>query len=162
MARVNHTYESNYFFGIGILNNVNELNIGTLWRSAYILGASFIFTVDKKYKQQGSDVTRTWTKIPLYHYNTIHELKSNLPYSTRLIGVEMTNNSIPLSQFEHPERAVYLLGNEQIGLSENVMKECHSIISLPGNFSLNVAVTGSILMYDRVTKLQTVFPKGTN
>lgn len=158
MARVNHKYESNCFFGIGILNNVNELNIGTLWRSAYVLGASFIFTVDKKYKQQMSDVTRAWTKIPLYHYKTIQDLKENLPYSTRLIGVEMTSDSVALAEFKHPERAVYLLGNEQIGLSKKVLEECHCVISFPGNFSLNVAVAGSIVMYDRVSKIPSRFP----
>ena len=74
MAVTSHVYESNGFFGIGIVNNVNHLNIGTLWRSAYILGASYIFTVDKKYKKQLSDVTQTWKKIPLYHYKDIDEL----------------------------------------------------------------------------------------
>ena len=162
MARVNQKYEANSFFGIGILNNVDELNIGTLWRSAYILGASFIFTVDRKYKAQSSDVTSAWTKIPLYHYKNIAELKSNLPYSTRLVGVEMTEDSTALSEFVHPARAVYLLGNEQIGLSANLLNECHSVISLPGNFSMNVAVVGSILMYDRVTKIQSVLPQNAN
>lgn len=159
MARVNDIYEKNNFFGIGALHNNKEINIGTLWRSAYILGASFIFTVDKKYKKQGSDVVNAWSKIPLYHYRSIADLKSNLPYSARLIGVEMINESIPLAQYKHPETAVYLLGNEQIGLSKDVMKECHEIVSLPGEFSLNVAVTGSIVMYDRMTKLETLVPK---
>jgi tRNA G18 (ribose-2'-O)-methylase SpoU len=54
--------------------------------------------------------------------------------------------------FRHPDRAVYLLGNEQIGLSKRVLSQCHSLISLPGHFSLNVAVAGSIVMYDRVSK----------
>ena len=101
--------EGNGFYGIGILNNANEFNIGTLWRSAYILVASFMFTVTKKYKPQSSDVTKAWTKIPLYHYETIGELKHNLPHSTKLIGVEMVKQSIPLIQFQHPIRGVYLL-----------------------------------------------------
>lgn len=158
MTRVGQQYESNNFFGIGILNNVDGLNIGTLWRSAFIMGASFIFTIDKKYKPESSDVTRAWTKIPLYHYQTIDDLKSHLPYSTKLIAVEINAESIPLAQFEHPNRAIYLLGNEQSGLSKKVLSECHSIVSLPGNFSLNVAVAGSILLYDRLSKLPTVLP----
>jgi tRNA G18 (ribose-2'-O)-methylase SpoU len=158
MARVKHHYESNCFFGIGIVNNVNEINIGTLWRSAYILGASFIFTVDKKYKQQRSDVTRSWTKIPLYHYKTFADLKSNLPYSTRLVAVEIVEQAVSLAQFEHPCRAAYLLGNEQIGLSPKILDECHAVVSLPGSFSLNVAVAGSIVMYDRISKITTALP----
>ena len=154
MARLKKQYEGNGFYGIGILNNANEFNIGTLWRSAYILGASFIFSVTKKYKPQSSDVTKAWTKIPLYHYETIGELKHNLPHSTKLIGVEMVKQSIPLIQFQHPIRGVYLLENERIGLSDVILNECESVVSLPGDFSLNVAVAGSILMYDRVSKIK--------
>jgi len=152
MARVHHHYESRGFFGIGIVNNSDELNIGTLWRSAYILGAAFIFTVDRKYRTQGSDVTRAWIRIPLYHYASIDELKSHLPRAGPLIGVELADEAIPLASFRHPDRAVYLLGNEQIGLSERVLSQCHLLISLPGHFSFNVAVAGSIVMYDRVWK----------
>ena len=158
MAVTSHVYESNGFFGIGIVNNVNHLNIGTLWRSAYILGASYIFTVDKKYKKQLSDVTQTWKKIPLYHYKDIDELYSNLPNSTKLVGVELTDDATPVSQFEHPTRACYLLGNEQSGLSKTILDRCQEIVSLPGNFSLNVSVAGSILMYDRIAKFETRLP----
>jgi tRNA G18 (ribose-2'-O)-methylase SpoU len=159
LARLKQTYQSNHFFGIGIMNNVHEANIGTLWRSAYVMGASFIFTVDKKYKQQSGDVIVAWSKIPLYHYPTIHELKANLPYATRLIGVEMTEKAVPIGEYTHPSMGVYLLGSEKDGLSTEVLNACHELVSLPGHFSLNVAVAGSILMYDRISKLKTVLPQ---
>lgn len=152
MSRVKAIKDDFGFFGIGILNNSDEINIGTLWRSAYILGASFIFTVDKKYKQQGSDVTKSWTRIPLYHYQTVEELKDKLPYSTQLIGLEMGENSIPLGDYKHPDRVVYLLGNEISGLPPQTKEYCQALVKLPGEYSLNVAVAGSIVMYDRTTK----------
>jgi len=152
MSRVKEIKDDYGFFGIGILNNSDQINIGTLWRSAYLLGASFIFTVDKKYKQQGSDVTKSWTRIPLYHFKTFDDLKDNLPYSTRLVAVEMGDAAIPLNEYEHPDRAVYLLGNEISGLPQKVLEQCQSLVKLPGEYSLNVAVTGSIVMYDRMTK----------
>ncbi|MGL1930557.1 MAG: RNA methyltransferase [Desulfotalea sp.] len=159
MAKLKQSYTNEGFFGIGIVNNTNQLNIGTLWRSAFIMGASFIFTVDKKYKHQSSDVTKSWTKIPLFHYKDIIDLKDNLPFSTRLVGVELVENATPLAEFEHPDRATYILGNEQIGLSNKILDECESIIKLPGNFSLNVAVTGSIVLYDRTTKISRELPR---
>ncbi len=158
MAKLKQQYFSNGFYGIGILNNTTGLNIGTLWRSAHILGASFIFTVDRKYKSQPTDVTSAWTKIPLYHYADIEELISNLPYSTKLVAVEMTETATMLDHFSHPERAAYLLGNEQIGLPESVVKRCHDVIQLPGHYSLNVAVAGSIVAYDRISKLAHSLP----
>lgn len=152
MSRVATISEDNGFFGIGIMNNSDEANIGMLWRSAFILGASFIFTVAKRYKQQGSDTVTTWAKIPLYHYKDLDNLKNNLPYSTKLVAVELTDSAESILKFEHPEQAVYLLGNEQIGLSKQVIESCHSTVKLPGKYSLNVAVAGSIVMYDRLAK----------
>jgi tRNA G18 (ribose-2'-O)-methylase SpoU len=159
MAVKSHKYKNQGFFGIGIMNNVNGLNIGTLWRSAYIMGASYIFTIDKKYKSQMSDVTKTWKKIPLYHYKNFDEFYDNQPTATRIIAVELDEKATMLAEYEHPNQACYLLGNEQAGLSQKVLKRCHGIVQLPGNFSLNVAVAGSILMYDRVAKLGGELPQ---
>ena len=158
MARVTHKHQHNGFYGIGIANHSDALNIGSLWRSAYILGAAFIFTIGRKYRHQGSDVTSAWARIPLYHYPSITELKTHLPHATPLIGVEMSANATSLAEFQHPDRAIYLLGNEQVGLSASQLAECHKVISLPGHFSLNVAVTGSIVMYDRVSKTPQPLP----
>ncbi|MDF1555660.1 MAG: RNA methyltransferase [Deferrisomatales bacterium] len=155
MARLKNKYAGNGFFGVGILNNANDFNVGTLWRSAYVLGASFLFTVIRKYEPQGSDVTHAWTKVPLYHYGSVGDLKAHLPHSTQLIGVEMAAGALPLARFEHPLRAVYLLGNEKRGLDEHHLEHCAKVVQLPGTFSLNVAVAGSIVMYDRVSKMET-------
>ncbi|MDX8395173.1 MAG: TrmH family RNA methyltransferase [Mariprofundaceae bacterium] len=117
MARLQQQYKQEDFYGIGIVHSVKEENIGTLWHSAYILGASFIFTVGNAYKKQGSDVVNAWSKIPLYHYENFTDLKNNIPHDTRIIGVEMDDKSEILDAYKHPQRAIYLLGNEKIGLS---------------------------------------------
>ena len=155
MARTKDAHNSPGFYGIGLLHTDDEINVGTLWRSAFVLGASYIFTVNKKYKRQGSDVHNAWASIPLYHYKSMLELKENLPYATKLVAVEISDQATALESFEHPTRAVYLLGSESIGLSHAVMADCHDIIKLPGSQSLNVAVAGSLVMYDRLSKSQT-------
>ena len=70
----------------------------------------------------------------------------------------MDEKSVPLKDFEHPQRAVYLLGNEQAGIAPKVIKQCHSLVALPGSFSLNVSVTGSLVMYDRISKIPHSLP----
>lgn len=159
MARLKQKYETEGFYGIGVLHMEDEQNLGTLWRSAFILGASFIFTVDRKYKRCASDVTRAWTKIPLYHYDSVVDLLKNIPHSTQLVGVELCDSAIPLGEFRHPARAIYLLGSESVGLPAKVLQACHSVVSLPGNFSLNVAVTGSIVANHRYSQVGGILPK---
>lgn len=155
MARLQQSDQPSQFYGVGIYHFSNQTNIGTLWRSAFVLNASFIFTVGKPYQFQGSDVYKTWSKIPLYHYEDILDLKKNLPYSTQLIGIELTEEAERLQDFHHPDRAAYLLGSEIHGLPEVVLNACHRKVKLPGSHSLNVASTGSIVMYDRLAKTQT-------
>lgn len=161
MSRLKQTYASEGFFGIGIYHPEIEENIGTLWRTAYILGASFIFIIGKRFKKESSDVTHSWSKIPLYIHDDFSSFLKSLPYSTQLIGIEMHEHSTALHQYVHPTRAVYLLGSESAGLPENILNQCHALISLPGNFSLNVATAGSIVIYDRIGKIPSPLPLRT-
>jgi tRNA G18 (ribose-2'-O)-methylase SpoU len=139
------------YFGIGILHAKTEVNVGTLWRSAAILGASFIFTIGRRYKKQASDTLEAWRHIPLFHYDTFDQFYENLPHDCQLIGVELDPTSVPVAEFKHPKRAVYLLGAEDNGLTREAIDRSHKLVQLPGEHCLNVAVAGSLIMYDRLT-----------
>jgi len=142
------------YFGIGIENGKTLSNLGTLWRSANILDASFIFTTGKRYAAQASDTLKTPRHIPLNHYTDFSDMYNHLPHDCQLVGVELVEASVSLPTFKHPERAVYLLGAEDHGLSADALKRCHRIIQIPTAkaVSLNVAVAGSLVMYDRFAK----------
>lgn len=152
------TINNKGYCAIGVFRGKTEHNIGTLWRSAFILGAAYIFTVENKYKKQSSDVVRAWSRIPLFHHKTFDDLLNNIPHDCRLVGVEIDDRAEMLHEFQHPKRAIYLLGAEDTGLPEEVKEKCHFLIKLPGNTSLNVGVTGSIVLHDRATKIPTDFP----
>lgn len=146
------------FFAIGVYKHKTEHNIGTLWRSAFVMGASYIFTVGKKYKKQTSDVVKTWARIPLFYHEEMEDLLNNIPYDCRLVGIEIDDSATMLHEFEHPKRAIYLLGSEDFGLPEAVKAKCHFLVRLPGNSSLNVGVTGGIVLHDRISKIPTELP----
>ncbi len=141
------------FFGIGIQHTKTEQNIGTLWRSASIMGAAFIFTIGKRYKQQSSDTMKSWRHIPLYNYLTMDDFMKSMPHDCLLVGVELDPKSTPIERFIHPERCVYLLGAEDSGISKDAISKCQKLVQLPGEHCMNVSVAGSIVMYDRNIKL---------
>ncbi len=140
------------YFEIGIYNIKTEMNLGSLWRSSYQLGASGIFTIAKRYKKQTSDVYKTSDQIPLRHYLTFEEFLSNRPDGTVLVGIETSGKL--LTHFYHPKKCIYLLGSEDNGLSNNILSKCNEVISIPSvrYYSYNVAIAGSIVMYDRYIK----------
>lgn len=140
------------YFAIGMQLPKHECNVGTLWRSADLLGAAFIFTIGKRYKHQASDTMKSWHNVPLFEFESVDELIDHLPYSCPLVGVELADRAYRLENFVHPERAAYLLGAEDCGLTKAALDACHAIVQLPGRYSMNVASAGSIVMYDRLVK----------
>ena len=137
------------FFGIGILNGKTPENLGVLWRTAQNLGASFIFTIGKRYAHQASDTHNSVKSMPYYHYKDFNDFFDHLPKGVRIVGVEKTETAIQLEDFEHPRRCVYLLGAEDHGLTREAIDRSHFLIQFKSEFSLNVAVAGSIVLYDR-------------
>ena len=151
----NSAFNNRGFFGIAILNPKREPNVGVLWRSASIFGASFIATVGKvRYKHNGSDTMKSWKHLPLFHFESIDDLRLHLPKDCSLVGVEMTAKSSNLQSYVHPERALYLLGAEDWGIPFEVIQKLDYVIKISTqiDISLNVGVAGSIVCYDRCLK----------
>lgn len=141
------------YFGIGVMLPKCETNVGTLWRSAYNMGAAYVFTVQRRYSPQASDTTQSWRHLPLYHYSELV-----IPYSCQLVGVEITADARDLVDFIHPERAMYLLGPEDGSIPARLLQQCTAVVKIPSQRCLNVAVAGSIVMYDRMLKERQLEP----
>jgi tRNA(Leu) C34 or U34 (ribose-2'-O)-methylase TrmL len=124
------------YFGIGIAAGKTPENVGTLWRT---------------------DTTKADRHVPLYDHLDAEAFLQSLPVGASLIGVEYGEHAAyvpqPLPEFAHPDRAVYLLGAEDRGIPLELQKECESLIYVPADYCLNVAVTGSMVLYDRTAKV---------
>ncbi len=141
------------YCGIGVLNIKTETNYGTLFRSAYAFEADFIFLIGKRFKKQCTDTARSERHLPLFEYETFDDFYEHIPYDCQLISVEICEKAKPIRTFNHPERAVYLLGKEDGSLPDRVIEKSLRVIKIPTIYCLNVAVAGSIVLYDRFNKL---------
>jgi len=143
------------YFGIGIDNASKKGNMGNLVRTAHAFGASFAFAVKPKIMahngemvtQDFTDTSKSHLNIPFFNYMTVDEVE--IPQGCKLIGIEITEDSIDLPSFKHPLQAVYVLGGERSSLSPEMLARCDQVIKIPTKFCLNVATAGAIVMYDR-------------
>lgn len=140
------------FCAIGIERSKTEMNVGTLMRSAVCLGADFIFTIGHRYEPQASDTVASWRQVPLFHYATVEDFRHHRPYDVPLIGVELSEDAVPLETFKHPERAMYLLGPEDGSLSKAAVEQCQTVVRFQSAYCLNVASAGTVVLYDRQAK----------
>jgi tRNA(Leu) C34 or U34 (ribose-2'-O)-methylase TrmL len=140
------------YFGVAVWQPKSTHNVGTLWRSANVFDAAFIAVIGGRYHKQSSDTMQTPRHVPLYEYDTFDAFHSNIPHGCQLVGVELCDGARDIVDYGHPERAVYLLGPEDGSLSPDILRRCHSRIAIPGSYCLNLAVAGSIVLYDRIAK----------
>lgn len=140
------------FYGIGIEYPRTAANIGTLWRSAQIMHADFMFVIGQRYQSVCTDTLKSWKHIPLFEFESFEHFHKSMPKDAKLVGIELDARSVPLTTYRHPQRAVYLLGSERDGLSAEALEHCNDVIQIPGEYSLNVSVAGSIVLYDRLLK----------
>jgi tRNA G18 (ribose-2'-O)-methylase SpoU len=138
------------YFGIGVEHSKSTQNVGTLWRTAYAFDAALLCTIGRRYDHQITDTVKAVNHVPLQHFLTLDAFFAALPFGCLLIGVELDPRAKELRRFKHPERAFYLLGAEDNGLSRVARERCHSIVMLPGRHCLNVAVAGSIVLAHRI------------
>ncbi len=140
------------YFGIGIYKPKTEMNVGTLWRSAFNMGANFIFVIGARYKKQASDTVKAFMHIPFYEYVSWEDFKQHTPYNCQTVCIELDDRAKDLKNYVHPERAVYVLGAEDNGIPKEYLKGNQIVQINDCKYCLNVAVAGSIILYDRIIK----------
>lgn len=162
------------FFTIGAVGMKNVNNLGSLWRTAYQMGAAQIFTIGGRYEPQASDTVKCWRSTPLLRHNDWNAFAAAAPFGAQWVAVEFGGEPVfthdpnasllheclfastvavtkaypwmpssshctpQLETFVHPERACYILGAEDTGLPESVLKACHRHVTLP-SVQCNVA-----------------------
>lgn len=139
------------YFAIGIRQPKHSENVGSLMRAAYSFGASFIFTIGKRYSGQASDTPKSYRQIPYIFFRSDEDFIEHLPPHARLVCVENSANARPIKHFCHFKNSIYLLGSEDNGLPRSYTDKFPTII-LPTKLCINVSNAGCLVMFDRLQK----------
>jgi len=137
------------YFGITFFEPKFEENIGTAIRSANCFGADFMAVIGARYKKHPGDTTKAEKHIPFFEYKDLKDFFEHLPLGCEVVGIECDGEQ-PLENFVHPERCVYVFGGEDRTLPPEIKTRIR--IPTPYSVPLNVAVSASIVLYDRYLK----------
>ena len=139
------------YFGIGVEGVSKSANVGALLRTAHAFGASFCFTVGAGFDARAgrsADTSNAAGHVPLWRWDGVATM--DLPQGCVLVGVELLEDAAELPSFRHPLNAAYVLGPERSGLSPAMLARCRHVVRIPTRFSLNLAVAGALVLYDRL------------
>jgi tRNA G18 (ribose-2'-O)-methylase SpoU len=141
---------------VAMINIGGDSNLSTMVRNANFFGFRSVHYVGKKkWDKRGSVGTHHYT--PMYHHKTEEDFIQSHSLSGRtLIAVE---NNIPQYKditfdpfsfdFSNVDDPIFIFGEENSGLSEQILMSCNYILTIPtyGSVrSLNVGTTSGIIM----------------
>lgn len=146
-----HLAHTRGYFGIGVEGVSKSANVGALLRTAHAFGAAFCFTVGAGFDARAgrsADTSDAAGHVPLWRWDSLDTMQ--LPKGCVLVGIELLEDAAELPSFRHPLNAAYVLGPERSGLSPAMLARCAHVVRIPTRFSLNLAVAGALVLYDRL------------
>jgi tRNA G18 (ribose-2'-O)-methylase SpoU len=141
-------------FGVLTTNFGNDFNIASVIRNANAFMAEMVYIYGRrKWDKRGAVGTHNYLHIK--HLPDDFDLGGLEDYYT-LVGIDNIPGAVPIDDFEWPERTLMCFGQEQIGLPQNVINRCKSVVYIKqyGSVrSLNVACASAIAMQDYCRKV---------
>jgi tRNA(Leu) C34 or U34 (ribose-2'-O)-methylase TrmL len=138
---------------IALTNPQSPSNVGAVLRSVGCFNAQEILYSGNRYntaRKYHTDTQNTASTVPVKHCMDFFEAKSP---DTKVICVDLVEGATPLSDFEHPNQAMYIFGPEDGSVSQAVIDRADATVYIPTIGCLNLAQTVNLVLYDRATKL---------
>lgn len=141
-----------------VLDNVlDTYNVGSIFRLADAVAAEKVFLCGETLTPPNPRIKKasinTWKWVTWSYASSaveaLHECKMQNS-KVKIIAVEQESRSISLKEFKPEFPIAIVVGNETLGVSEDVLKMSDLIVELPMfgvNKSLNVMVSLGIVLY---------------
>lgn len=130
-------------------------NVGAILRTAYAAGVNGVVTPVDEGNFLTDEIVRismgTALRIPIVEASLFSAIKELKKLAIKVIALDMDNKLVFDSNLTGP--VAFLLGSEDTGVSSKLLERVDETISIPmrpGLGSLNVSVSASVVMYEKV------------
>ncbi len=141
---------------LGLSNPKSPSNVGAVMRAAGCFGVDAVLFTGQRYIRSArfnTDTQDVCLRIPL---SGVESLPASLEEDMHLVCVELAEGAIPLPEFQHPARALYIFGPEDGTLSQHLIDRADAVVYVPTVGCMNLAATVNVVLYDRMAKASQV------
>lgn len=134
-------------------------NVSGAIRAASCFGIEQVFWSGSRVRLDLESKTRLPREERMKGYGAVQAIESDrffdaFPAGTVPVAIELTPNAELLTQFEHPENALYVFGPEDGSIKSVTLRHCQRFVAIPTHHCLNLATAISVVLYDRRMKRQ--------
>ncbi len=144
---------------LGLSNPKSPTNVGAVLRAAGCFQADSILYTGERYSRAAPFCTDTQNNIDTIPLTAVSCLLESAPKDAKIVVIELVENAVSLTDFQHPENAFYIFGPEDGTVKQKVVNQADSVVYIPTHGCLNLAATVNIVLYDRLAK-STAYEEG--
>lgn len=139
------------YYGVGLDNPKNSVNVGAALRAAGVYGASFVAATGSRFGKSPTDTMKHYRHLPFFRPPSLEDL---MAFDCVPVAVDIIDGATPLMDYKHPERAFYIFGAEDNTLGRRTTDWCRDTVFVPTQGCMNLAATVNVILYDRMLKSQ--------
>ncbi|WP_086983425.1 RNA methyltransferase [Vibrio aphrogenes] len=147
---------SNSHVIIGLTNPKSPSNVGAVMRAAGCYRADAVRYTGVRYEKAAKFHTDTKSAARHIPLEGVDDMLQALEPDTQIVCVELAEGAIPLPDFQHPEKALYVFGPEDGSIDQGVVSHADAVVYVPTVGCMNLAATVNVLLYDRLAKSKNV------
>ncbi|MCJ8320202.1 MAG: RNA methyltransferase [Colwellia sp.] len=137
---------------IGLTNPKSPSNVGAVMRAAGCYQVDAVRYTGERYARAekfNTDTKGVSLKIPL---TGVGCLLDSIDKGTKIICVDLIEGAIPLPDFIHPQKAIYIFGPEDGTIAQQIIDRADAVVYVPTVGCMNLAASVNVLLYDRLAK----------
>ena len=141
---------------IGLVNPKGPTNVGTVMRAAGCFHANEVLYTGTRYARAAqyevktnTDTHKSRNNIPLTQVDCLLSQKTE---DMKVVCVELCVGATSLTEFAHPDQALYIFGPEDGSISQEIIDQADHVVYIPTKDCLNLAATANVVLYDRLAK----------
>jgi len=144
------THNRRGHYGIAMLTPSHKENISGVARATGCFDADYMAVVGRDYDDHAAGVGHD-RHTPIWQFKHTVDFLGSLPYDTQVVAIDVDEDATPLSEYHHPERAIYVLGEEGPGFEnhQDVLDRADDTVYIESEYCMNVAVAGNMILRDR-------------
>jgi len=141
---------------IGLCNPKSPDNVASVMRAAGNFRVDNVFYTGERYPRavrlnpSTPNISRKVSKnIPI---SGVTNLINDTTESMKIVCVELVENAVSLTEYQHPENAYYIFGPEDGTISQDIINKADAVVYVPTVGCMNLAATVNVVLYDRLAK----------
>lgn len=137
---------------IGLTNPKSPTNVGAVMRASGCYQVDEVVYTGRRYDiaiKFNTDTQDISQKISL---TKVESLLDDLPDEMKVVCVELVEGAIPLPEYKHPDKALYIFGPEDGTIEQSVIDKADAVVYVPTIGCMNLGATVNVLLYDRLAK----------